>query len=593
MLVAGDSTFLPNGEIYLFNATTGATTALGSPNTPWAPLNHGGMTADGSVIAVTFAGAGVDASRHSYIHNAHGWFHLTSALAARGIDLASDDWDNEQLEVTGMSPDGTLVFGQGWHHGNLEGFVAEFPPGYLSAFDVPSVAPTNTSIVGVWSIGDPPGPGDHPEVAALMADGTFYQMNADGFERGRYTWNASTGSFTLATIQDTGGDTGFSGANGHIGITATVSGDNITLAYGNETQTDSRIGSDPGSIVGGWVLGDPRLHDSSAVMVLLGDGTYLFAIDGTSTVDSSGRDGIEIGTYSWGADGTFVATPGIDTNGQWGLSHLQSLTWQLSADGLQLTGTDGTNSYTFTRIVDPQTVVPVITSALSAKGTIGAPFAYTITATHAASFGATGLPAGLSVDPATGLISGTPAENGTFSVSISASNSFQSTSNATLSLMVMVSDVTGPATSIAAPADGVIYTVGQVVAASYSCTDPSGIAVCAGPVASGALVDTSTVGTFTFTVDATDTVGNVSHASSTYRVSGTMPPSVDFEVLHRFDVTEGANVLGPLVQGTDGRFYGTTFGGTGAVGRVYRIDAAGHFAVLHVSGSVFCVVACR
>ena len=36
-LVGGNSTFLPNGEVYLYDAVTGASTPLGSPKTPWAP----------------------------------------------------------------------------------------------------------------------------------------------------------------------------------------------------------------------------------------------------------------------------------------------------------------------------------------------------------------------------------------------------------------------------------------------------------------------------------------------------------------------------------------------------------------------------
>ena len=36
----------------------------------------------------------------------------------------------------------------------------------------------------------------------------------DGFERGTYTWDAKTGAFTSATVQDLNGDIGVSNLNG-------------------------------------------------------------------------------------------------------------------------------------------------------------------------------------------------------------------------------------------------------------------------------------------------------------------------------------------------------------------------------------------
>ena len=69
-------------------------------------------------------------------------------------------------------------------------------------------------------------------------------------------------------------------------------------------------------------------------------------------------------------------------------------------------------------------VAPVITSPTTASGTVGQSFSYQITASNnPTSFGATGLPAGLSVNISTGLISGTPSAAGTSTLAISASNS--------------------------------------------------------------------------------------------------------------------------------------------------------------------------
>ena len=72
-----------------------------------------------------------------------------------------------------------------------------------------------------------------------MADGTYYLINptvtatevnaAPGFERGLYTWNGTTGEFTVTTLNDTNGDAGLSDNNGMLNATVFVSGDTFSL----------------------------------------------------------------------------------------------------------------------------------------------------------------------------------------------------------------------------------------------------------------------------------------------------------------------------------------------------------------------------
>lgn len=79
--------------------------------------------------------------------------------------------------------------------------------------------------------------------------------------------------------------------------------------------------------------------------------------------------------------------------------------------------------------------------------------------------------------------------------------------------------ITGPTLSPAAA----VYTVGQVVKVTYSCSDGagSGIASCTAPVASGGFIDTSAgaLGPHVFTVTATDNAGNKSMQSVNYSVA--------------------------------------------------------------------------
>ena len=85
-------------------------------------------------------------------------------------------------------------------------------------------------------------------------------------------------------------------------------------------------------------------------------------------------------------------------------------------------------------------------------------------------------------------------------------------------------DTTPPTVTIAAPADGATYLLNAAVNANYSCVDPapaSGLPAtggCAGPIASGANLSTSTVGQKTFAVTAIDNAGNTTTRTNTYYV---------------------------------------------------------------------------
>jgi hypothetical protein len=92
-----------------------------------------------------------------------------------------------------------------------------------------------------------------------------------------------------------------------------------------------------------------------------------------------------------------------------------------------------------------------------------------------------------------------------------------------------VVDRTAPGIVVTTPASGAVYGLGEHVTAAYSCTDEaggSGVATCVGTVPNGAAVDTASVGEKTFTVDATDTAGNVTSRSVTYTVVDQAAPTI-------------------------------------------------------------------
>ncbi len=82
-----------------------------------------------------------------------------------------------------------------------------------------------------------------------------------------------------------------------------------------------------------------------------------------------------------------------------------------------------------------------------------------------------------------------------------------------------------PSISIVSPVNGATFTQGQAVAANYSCTPPVGTTVvsCAGPVANGAPLDTSTPGAHTFIVNAEDADGGTASKEVVYAVVAAPP----------------------------------------------------------------------
>ena len=209
-------TSAPNGEAYLYNATSTAVTPLGTPAAGWGLNSIGGMTPDGSVVVLNFFDL-FDPAGAAFLRNGF-------RMAQRAHDRGRCRRRSHRLEP-GRQPsefpvDGTRIWGSGSHNGNVEGWVAEFPVGYLAAYGASLPA---QSIVGAWS-GSVTTRQKARAVVTFLSNGTYFDVEDarvadgpggfDGYERGTYTWNPVTKAFTLTTLIDNNGDVGLTAPGG-------------------------------------------------------------------------------------------------------------------------------------------------------------------------------------------------------------------------------------------------------------------------------------------------------------------------------------------------------------------------------------------
>jgi len=163
-----------------------------------------------------------------------------------------------------------------------------------------------------------------------------------------------------------------------------------------------------------------------------------------------------------GSPTSFTASPlpaGLVINATTGVITGTPTTAATTAVLLGATNAFGTGNATLTITVGAAGVAPIVTnSPLTAAGTVGTPFGFTITASGSpTTYTATPLPAGLSIVAATGAITGTPTAAGTTAVLLGATNA-SGTGNATLTITVAATGVAPTITNSPLTAAGTIGT---------------------------------------------------------------------------------------------------------------------------------------
>ncbi|MBI3883953.1 MAG: putative Ig domain-containing protein, partial [Sphingobacteriales bacterium] len=278
--------------------------------------------------------------------------------------------------------------------------------------------------------------------------------------------------------------------------------DNETLNQGGQQRTTEGVdveNSADGTFNVGWTSAGEWLKYTVNVA---STGTY--TLDARIASPNTGKSlHVEI-------DGITVATVAIPNTTGWQTYQTASVTTSSITAGIHIMriymDTDGFNiNYVNFTLNAP----PSVTSASTASGTTGTAFSYSITASNTpTSYGATGLPAGLTVNTSTGVISGTPTTAGTYTTTVSATNA-NGTGNKPV--VITISQL-APSVTSASTASGTIGTAftysitASNAPTSYGATGlPAGLTV---NTSTGIISGTpTTAGTYTTTVSATNATG--------------------------------------------------------------------------------------
>ena len=228
---------------------------------------------------------------------------------------------------------------------------------------------------------------------------------------------------TFATLQTYGGGDAFDGA-GNLYV-ASIGGNTVTKITPNGTEIPFASGLDEPTGVAVDASGNVYVANTGngfglTVTKITPDGTpttYATGLQAPSGLAFDGYGNLYVSNNATHGGGTITEiTP-------------------VGAKGTFAAGLTNPSGLVFSAL--PSAVAaPAITSATSASAQAGISFSYQITATNTpTSYAASGLPAGLTVNATSGLVTGAPTVSGTFAVGLSATNA-GGTGTAALTLTV-------------------------------------------------------------------------------------------------------------------------------------------------------------
>ena len=251
------------------------------------------------------------------------------------------------------------------------------------------------------------------------------------------------------------------------------------------------------------------------------------AVIGTNTTVSVAAAGTSTLAYQWRKGGADITGNASATTATLTLPNVQ--TTDAGSYDVVISNASG-SILSDSVLLTVVNAAPIITnSPLTAAGTVGTPFSFTITASGSpSSYTASPVPAGLALNGTTGAITGTPTTVGTTSVLLGATNA-TGTGNATLTITVAAAGVAPIITNSPLTAAGTVGTpfsftiTASGTPSSYTASPlPAGLTL---NTTTGAITGTPTaVGTTAVLVGATNATGT-GNATVTITVAavGTAP----------------------------------------------------------------------
>ena len=455
-----------DGTVYVYNPKTGVTSTLhnftgqgttatdgstplgrlveATPGVFYGTTSAGGTGNEGTIYRLNTA---TDAATGAITGTVILLYSFTTSTTSgfgpqAGLTLAADGNYYGTANRGGTSSDGTIF---------------QFNPTTLAVIPVANFNGTNGSqpVAGLILAKD------GTLYGTTSQGGTFANSNDDDEADGGTVFRFDPAASALTTLVNFNGTDGtepisalLQGADGFLYGTTSAGGAN---GLGTVFQVDPATGlfttlvnlnpatgaSPQGALV---QTGDGNFYGATAADGTSGHGTVFQFNPNTGAVVSvfnfGGIAGVSPASLSLDASGNIYGTTGtgsINKGEPIGLlaKRLGKTPAGVQADAVHTDAVTGVEAINDTNgSIFELLVAPTITSGTVATGTVNAAFSFAVTATlNPTAFAATGLPAGLTIDPATGLISGTPTATGTSTVTVTASNA-GGTATQTLTIVI-------------------------------------------------------------------------------------------------------------------------------------------------------------